>query len=210
MQMIKQSFTCLTPKEEYTTYTKRLERVGRVCYKSEEKMSNLTEVRFIRKIMEMGHEAILEHCSLTFHFIIDRATANALVRHRAGTAFAQESTHFINYAKKFGELTFIESVNEDDKEILAEVYNIIESEYFKLTDIGVTHQFSRQLLPLGFKTELMMTANLREWRHILKLRAHSSAHPQMRKLMRDMLHWFRAELPLYVEDIKGHDFGDDI
>lgn len=207
MKIVDQGFTCLTKEEEYKDYTKRLEQIGRVCYKSEHKISTDSETLFIRRIMQNGHEAILEHCSLTFHFVLDRATANALVRHRTGTAFAQESTHFINYAKKYDELTFIRPIcKQEAAKVIEASYQFFEDWYFCEAE-DIAHQYKRTMLPLGFKTELMMTANLREWRHILKLRAHSSAHPQMRALMRELLKWFIKELPLYVEDIGGSDFG---
>jgi thymidylate synthase (FAD) len=210
MKMISQGFECYTSPLEYLTYSKRMEKAGRVCYKSEEKITNDSADKFIRGIIKSGHETILEHCSLTFKFTIDTKTATALTRHRHSSP-SQESTHYIDYGKRYKELTFIRPVEANDEELEAimHFYEMLEYAYYTHPILSkMKKTLKRIILPFGLKAEVVITANMREWRHILRLRADKHAHFQMRALMRELLYWFRQELPLFVEDIKGEDYGD--
>lgn len=201
MKLIDQSFKVLTPQDEYLNFAERTEQIARVCYKSENKIDQLElGEKFTRSLIKSGHEAMLEHCSLTIKFVTDRATANALVRHRH-CAFAQESTHFIPYAKRSHDLTFIKPIGFHNEKELEFFLGLIEAEYFSLSAIKEPTKALRSILPLCFKTEIVMTTNMREWRSILKLRTTEHAHPQMRDLMKSVLHWFKKELPIFVEDI---------
>ena len=209
MKMINQDFECYTSAVEYVDYTKRMEHAGRICYKSEAKITADSADKFMRGIIKSGHETILEHCSLTFKFTVDTKTATALTRHRHGSP-SQESTHYIDYKKRYSELTFIQPIDANDEEliILSNYFRSVESYYYSNSLSTMNKTLKRTILPFGLKAEVVITANIREWRHILRLRADKHAHPQMRALMRDLLHWFRAELSIFVEDIKGEDYGD--
>ncbi len=201
MKIMKQHFNVLTPVDVYKDFVKETEKIARVCYKSENKITDkATTENFVRKLIENGHEAMLEHCSLTVKFITDRATANALVRHRH-CAFAQESTHYINY-KKRGELTFIIPNAFKDIQYLTDYLTFVEQWYNNCDDEKALA--TRAMLPLTLKTELTVTTNLREWRHILRIRTTKDAHPQMRELMSNLLDWFKAALPIFVEDIYAY------
>lgn len=165
---------------------KKIERCGRVCYQSQPKENSAEN--FVRMLIKRGHESVLEHVSLTFHIICDRAIQNELVRHRHAS-FSVESTRFV----KYGDLEVIEPSD-------VFVIQAAEASYRKLIDYRIRPEIARAVLPLCLKSELYMTANLREWRHILKLRTDKAAHPQMRFIMNQILGIFKEKLPVIVED----------
>ena len=191
MKIIEQSATCIVSVNPAEIYFK-LERCGRVSHQSE---SNGKPEEFIRKLISWGHESVLEHVSLTFHIVTDRAIQNELVRHRHAS-FTVESTRYVNY----DELIFIKPVRGHIA--FEEVFAHIERAYREMLSDGIKPEQARAVLPLCLKSELYMTANLREWRHILKLRTSKAAHPQMRQLMNQILQFFRANLPVIVEDLE--------
>ena len=100
VELIDQSIEVLTPFSTWINFPNDIEYFGRVCYKSENKISETSFKRFVEQIIKSGHESVLEHFNLSVKFITDRAMANALVRHRH-CAFSQESTHYINYLKRY-------------------------------------------------------------------------------------------------------------
>lgn len=177
----------------------KIERCGRVCYQSQPK-GNSEE--FVRMLIKKGHESVLEHVSLTAHIICDRAIQNELVRHRHAS-FSVESTRYV----KYDELTFIKQFKDDvvADMLFNETTETAEDFYLKWFAHGSTTEQSRAVLPLCLKSELYMTANLREWRHILKLRTSKAAHPQMRQIMNQILDIFKEKLPVIVEDIRKSD-----
>ena len=180
--------------EDYADICNKIERAGRVCYQSEPK-GNPED--FIRRLIKRGHESVLEHASLTFHIICDRAIQNELVRHRLAS-FSVESTRYV----KYDELTFIKpDFALDSSEHIWRAYiencEIFYSEFIKS---GEKPEITRGLLPLCLKSEMYMTANIREWRHILKLRTDSKAHPQMRFVAGLILDIFKKNYPVFVED----------
>ena len=182
---------------------KKLERIGRVSYKSEDKITEDSAAKFVKMLINSGHESVIEHVSLTAYIITDRGVSHELVRHRIAS-FTQESTRYCNYSKgKFGsELTVIMpplqpvELSEWKITILA-----IEASYKRLIDEGVSPQIARSVLPNSLKTELYMTMNLREWRHFFKLRTSPKAHPQMRELALGMLNNLKHMVPVIFEDI---------
>lgn len=166
---------------------RKLELCGRVSHQSE---SRGAPENFIRKIIKLGHESVLEHASLTFHIVCDRAIQNELVRHRH-TGYTVESTRYVNYV----ELTFV------DPPLDVDTLMLIEDEYREMIVHGCPPEIARAVLPMCLKSELYMTANLSEWRHILKQRTAKAAHPQMRLIMNQVLETFKKILPVIVEDI---------
>ena len=202
MKIIEQSFECVTPMDQYIYFDQQIEKLARICYKSESKITKGSAVILINKLIHESHNTMLEFMDLTFKFTVDTKIAAALGRHRLTTQ-AHESTHFIDYIKK-GELVFIKQVEETeyDSYALAEHYRHVEQMYFHNSQFTeMSHTLRRIMLPFGLKTEMNMKANLAEWRHILRLRTSGKDHPQMTALMRDLLEWFRRELPIFVEDI---------
>lgn len=188
----------------------KIEKAGRTCYKSEDKITIDSAKAFVKKILASGHEAVIEHEKVTVRVICDRGVSHEIVRHRIAS-YSQESTRYCNYSKeKFGnELTVIEpcfwnSGSESDKEkraIWKESMKSAEKAYFNLIEIGASPQEARSVLPNSLKTEIVMTMNLREWRHFFKLRTADAAHPQMREIARPLLDEFKKQIPVIFDDI---------
>ncbi|MFQ6882767.1 FAD-dependent thymidylate synthase [Clostridium sp.] len=185
---------------------KKLEKIGRVCYKSENKITDQSAENFIRAIIERGHESVIEHISVSIRVICDRGVTHEIVRHRIAS-YSQESTRYCNYSdNKFGEeLTFIKPCfwNEDDEKfsIWLETMKYIEDNYLKLIKNGSKAQEARSILPNSLKSEIVITMNLREWRHFLTLRTSKAAHPQMREIANIILTEFKSKIPVIFDDI---------
>ena len=181
-----------------------VERCGRVCYKSEAKITDTSAEAFVRGLIKHGHEAVLEHASLSIKFVCDRGVSHEIVRHRLA-AYCQESTRYCNFAKdSFGsEITVIEPCYLDAQglSIWRRACETAETAYFDLLDWGCSPQQARAVLPNSLKTELYMTADLREWRHFFKLRTSPAAHPQMREVALMALHELQATVPVIFDDI---------
>lgn len=168
---------------------KHIEAAGRVCYKSEDKITDDSYIKFIENLVKRGHESVLEHAAITVSIICDRGVSHELVRHRMAS-FSQESTRYCNYDNdRFGnEITVVDPCFWEDKDSpnylnWRAACETAENFYFKLLHNGATPQEARTVLPNSLKTEIIVTANFREWRHILKLRRDLAAHPQMREIM---------------------------
>lgn len=208
MQAIK-AYTQIFKDFEGQKVLQKLELVGRTCYKSEDKITEDSAAKFVAGLIKRGHEAMLEHASITVKFVTDRGISHEIVRHRLAS-YAQESTRYCNYSQdKFGhELTFIipdflEYGSEGFK-LWKDEMKQVEKTYFAMLEAGHTPQEARSVLPNSLKTELVMTANLREWRAFFKLRAANStgaAHPQMLEITRPLLDDLKAMIPVVFDDI---------
>jgi len=189
---------------------KRIEEYGRVCYKSEDRITEDSAKRFVENLIKRGHESVLEHVSVTVKFVCDRGVSHEIVRHRLAS-YSQESTRFCNYSKDdFGsEITVIEPCflvpGTAGYDMWYRACLVAEQMYFKMLDWGCTPEESRAVLPNSLKTELVMTANLREWRHFFKLRTSKAAHPQMRELTVPLLGEFKEKIPVVFDDIKAEE-----
>ena len=190
---------------------RRIEEAGRTCYKSEDKITDDSADQFIRRLIKSGHESVLEHENLSVRFIVDRGVSHELVRHRL-CAFSQESTRYVDYDKHG--LTFIkppwvyvqsgiydEHIMSFNNEWLMAMAESAKSYHRLIAFYNWSPQQARAVLPNSLKTELVMTANLREWRHVLRLRASKAAHPQMQEVMRPLLTYMNNHLPAVFEDI---------
>lgn len=197
---------------------KKIERVARVCYKSEDKIGEGTAEKMVRALVKSKHEAMLEHFSFSVKFIVDRGVSHELVRHRVAS-FAQESTRYCNYGNKGGEITVIEPcylkkpvgvMNMDNPEEVRWLswYNSVskaEDAYITMLEHGATPQEARAVLPNSLKTELVMTANLREWRHFFSLRACGATgkpHPQMLEVAVPLLKEIKSLIPVVFDDLE--------
>lgn len=210
MTIIDPSFTWLGNALDGDQMLANIAAAGRVCYQSESKSDDAT---FVRKRIRQGHESILEHEKISVRIICDRGVSHELVRHRIAS-YSQESTRYCNYSKgKFGsELTFIRPY-WDDRSISAEMIRLracwqeaclnAEWSYKKMIDAGCTPEAARAVLPNCLKTEVVMTANLREWRHFFKLRCAPAAHPDMRIIANMLLTAFKDVVPVVFDDIEG-------
>lgn len=212
MILIRPSYEILTPLDG-AGILKNIEAIGRVCYKSEALIKEGSAEKLVKKLIDSKHESVLEHESMTVKFICDRGVSHELVRHRIAS-FTQESTRYCNYSKDgFGnELTFIlppwVDTGRGGADTVAEAvwYNAMddaESAYLELLNLGWKPEQARDVLPVSVKTEVVVTANLREWRTILIQRAAKTAHPQMRELMVPLLAELKQTVPIMFDDIEG-------
>jgi thymidylate synthase (FAD) len=229
MRIIKPNYEILS-EINGVEMLKHIEKIGRVCYKSEDKITEDGESarKFVKTLIDRGHEAMIEHSSLSVKFIVDRGVSHELVRHRIAS-FAQESTRYCNYSNdKFGnEITVImpEWLPEDvtgqydinwnglygeTSRVLPTDFATVwwfwsmataERDYFKLIEKGWQPQQARSVLPNSLKTEITITTNLREWRHFFKLRTPITAHPQMREVTRPLLTELKGLIPIIFDDI---------
>ncbi len=190
---------------------KQIERAGRTCYKSEDEAlipeMNTTE-QFCKRLVRSGHHSVLEHATVSVRIVTDRGVTHEIVRHRIGVAYSQESTRFCNYSQaKFGnEIEVILPVwLPDSSQVMTDVWEDAmreaERTYFTMLDAGWAAQQARTVLPNSLKTELVMTCNIRAWRHFFTLRCSSKAHPQMRDLAVSVLVGFREAIPVLFDDI---------
>lgn len=203
MKIVKSSFEIL----DYSNLLSTIELGGRVCWKSEDKIEEGSAEGFIERIKNFKHESVLEHGSITVRFVCDRGVSHELVRHRLAS-YSQESTRYCNYSRgKFGgEITVVEPCSVLD----STAYNIwlaamhrAEGAYFAMLNAGASPQVARAVLPQSLKTEIVMTANPREWRHVLRLRCDKAAHPDMRSLMLEVKDEFESCWPVLFGDLNG-------
>jgi len=206
MKIIHPSVQLVDPPS-YAELLHKVEVAGRVCYKSEDRIKDGSAEKFVKGIIKRGHEAVIEHGSLSVRFICDRGVTHEIVRHRLAS-YCQESTRYCNYSKEQfnSEIAVIEPLyltrNTAAYDVWKEAMERTEQAYFWLLDEGLTPQEARAVLPNSLKTEIIMTANLREWRHFCKLRASAAAHPQMREVAGMLLEMLKANYPVFFEDIE--------
>ncbi len=229
MKVIKPYYSIMSPVSGLML--KNIERAGRTCYKSEDKITDDSAAEFVQMIISRGHESVLEHEKISVLFVCDRGVSHELVRHRIAS-FSQESTRYCNYSKeKFGGVTFIipnwldlepgeYNLAADSRTITNGVHNWdmnafegadiwlsamihAENDYRSALELGWSPQQARSVLPNSLKTEIVVTANLREWRTILKQRTSPAAHPQMREIMCPLLEVLKEELLAVFDDIKN-------
>jgi len=193
-----------------------IEVAGRTCYKSEDRITAESSERFVNMVTKRGHHSVIEHAIATVKIVCDRGVTHELVRHRL-CSFSQESTRYCNYA---GGVTFvippwvkIDPGTYENKEYPRSkqisvsdlcwfVYMMdAEHEYKQLLHLGWSPEKARSVLPNSTKTEIVVTANVREWRHIFKLRCSKAAHPQMREIMKPMLAEFKRRVPVIFDDL---------
>jgi thymidylate synthase (FAD) len=196
------SVEILTPIEEIKSFEKRIERIGRVCYKSENKTTEISSKTFIKNIIKNGHESVLEHCSISFLLCVSRTCSHQLVRHRIAS-YSQESQRYVNYKKK-NEIKIILPDNLRDSlqdNIVLDAINTSIQSYEILVAGGIKPEDARYLLPNCVATNLVCTFNLRELRHVIKIRTDNSAQHEIRKVFKEILELMKVNIPIFFEDI---------
>jgi len=211
MKFVDASYEILTDIEG-SKMLKNIEVAARTCYKSEDKITDGSAETLAQRLLNSGHEAMIEFEDVVVRFVCDRGVSHEIVRHRVAS-YAQESTRYCNYSKdKFGgHVTFIkppfwQKCPDDSfdcaKHAVLEVAALAaEKAYMDLIKLGATAQEARYVLPTGLKTEIVMKANVREWRHFFKLRTAMAAHPQMRELTIPLLQEFKERIPILFDDL---------
>lgn len=201
MKNIKQGFEILTDVNG-EEMLRNIEEIGRVCYKSETAISTNSAKKFVKMLIDHGHESVIEHEKITVKFLTDRGISHEIVRHRVAS-YSQESTRYCNYTNdKFG--NEIKIVLSDELKNDARVINLmkeIEEVYEELIFDGYKPEIARDVLPTCLKTEIVCTYNLREWRHFFKMRCDKSAHPKIRKLVIPLLNEFKRLVPVVFDDL---------
>lgn len=180
-----------------------IELAGRTCYKSENKITSNSAEKFAQMVRDHGHESVIEHVSASVRFVTNRGVTHELVRHRL-CSFSQESTRYVRYG---GDMEFIRPVwwdkwDDHQRQIWQRQMAASEAGYQELLAAGSQPQQAREVLPNSLKTEIVTTANVREWRSIFRLRCTKAAHPQIRELMIDCLKGFQKEIPIIFDDIE--------
>ena len=221
MRTVEASVEFINPPE-YSVVLDTIEKVGRTCYKSEHLITEDSAEGFVRRLIQRGHEAMIEHGSVTMRFINDRGVSHEEVRHRIAS-FGQESTRYCNYSKdKFdGEVTYIDiergmeldaTVSKLPFEVkLAIIHEWMvacldaERHYMRMLELGATPQIARSVLNNSTKTELCITMNFREWRHFIMLRNDPTAHPQMREVAQQALDMLYEKYPVFFEEFVKED-----
>jgi len=219
MILIKPSFEIWTPVAQIQACIIKIEKAGRICYKSESPERWDETKKFVTSLIKKGHESVIEHFNITVKFVVDRGVTHELVRHRLAS-YSQESTRYCNYKggvtfiippwTNFLSGTFTDSSNcveywdstKSERIWFCAMVNA-EADYQNLLKEGWTPQQARSVLPNSLKTEIVMTANLREWRHVFKLRTSPAAHPQMREIMMPLLEEFKRLIPAVFDDIEA-------
>jgi thymidylate synthase (FAD) len=221
MKIINPGYEILTPINT-DDILRLIEKAGRTCYRSEDKISKYSHIDLIKNLIRRGHESVLEHFNISILFICNRGFSHELVRHRIAS-YSQESTRYCNYSQeKFGkEITVIrpwwsrslDGIKEYlkwDKHIATtgagyDIWKALmkksELSYFDMLGQGYGPQEARGVLPIDLKTEIIITTNLREWRYILKLRTSVAAHPSMQELMKPLLKELQERLPVIFNDL---------
>ena len=211
MEKMIQSYEILTPiSEGAQEELKFIESVARTCYKSEPKFDDdQATMRFVDGLVRRGHLAMLEHSNLSVKFTVDRCVSHEMVRHRLAS-FAQESTRWCNYAKdKFGaEIKIISpdfsmATDPEEARIRFETACLFaEKTYINLIDeLKVPAQIARRVLPHALKTEVVITANYREWMHILELRSAPDCDPEMQEIMTELLAELQKRIPIIFDRV---------
>lgn len=192
-------------KFDGTQIMKRIERACRTCYRSEGKITDDSYKNLLKNCLNRGHESVLEHEKITVRIYSDVGSYKDLTRHRFAS-FSVESTRYCSYDKdKYGnEIAFMNPVYIEDKEMYEtwkSTMQEIEKSYIKMKELGATTDMCRELLPHSTAAEYTMTANIREWKHILALRANNHVHPAIRQVLIPLLKLFKQEMPEIFDDI---------
>ena len=185
---------------------KRIERACRTCYRSEDKISEESYKNLLTNCLNRGHESVLEHEKVTVRIYGDIGTYKDLTRHRFAS-FSVESTRYCSYNKdKYGnEIAVVNPVYIEDKEVFEtwkKAIEDMEKAYMKMKELGASTDMCREILPHSTAAEYTMTANIREWKHILELRTTNHVHPAIRQVLIPLLLLFKEQMPEIFGDIE--------
>lgn len=217
MEIVKPQVECLYPKTSQALEALQLmELAGRTCYKSGtvDGPTPETAATFLKnRIMKAGHESVIEHATASFRIICDRGVTHEIVRHRLAS-YSQESTRYVNYGNRGGcrfisPVTGFPQMSEKAEAIWRKAMEEAEKAYMGLLEAGAPPELARSVLPNSTKTELVMTANLREWRHFCKLRCSRRAHPQMREIAKAVLEHLFWRWPVVFGDLWEEYLGEE-
>lgn len=204
MKLIDQSFTIedLGAENGYAIL-KKIEAAGRTCYKSEDKTTAGSAEKFVKGLIKSGHHSVIEHHNVTARIVTNRGVTHEIVRHRLA-AYSQESTRYCNYGGDHVQYitpVWWNHLSMTQQAMFVGLCSMAEDAYKELLNLGWSPQQAREVLPNALKTEIVVTTNLREWRHIFKLRCSQASHPQMVALMLSGLTQMHDIIPVVFDDI---------
>jgi len=202
-----------------------LEQAGRTCWKSEEKIGPGTDEKFVKMIMELGHDAVIEFGWMAYRAICNRGITHEIVRHRL-FSYVQESTRWCNYKHKgityilapwwpqYGEGEYIvDGGTRPEVQIIGvmiptnstfrnhlNALQVCEKQYYEEIDKGFAPQQAREVLNIALKTEICIAGNIREWRHFFKMRCSPKAHPQMQEIAYMILEDAQRRFPIVFDE----------
>lgn len=189
---------------------KKIERAGRLCYRSDNLITEDSYEKFIKGIVKSGHESVIEHVNVTVNIVCSRATSHQIVRHRLAS-YSQESQRYVNYTKeRHGEeIAYVFLGGERGvPESMLGFLEVLEKGYFQLITEGLKAEDARAILPNCTRTEMVMTANLREWRHFLNVRLGKGAQDEIKYIAQILLKQFYEYYPPIFEDI-WEEYGEE-
>ena len=177
-----------------------IEDAGRTCYLSHDKMSEDSDKRFIRMLISRNHESVLEHAYATFRIVGgSRSFTHQLVRHRF-CSFSQQSQRYVD-EEKFSIVTPDSSrADEETLKIYTDFIETSRATYQKLIELGIKKQDARFVLPNAVESEIVVSANFRQWRHVFELRCHPAAQWEIREICLEMLKALKKEAPTVFSD----------
>ena len=185
---------------------KKLERACRTWYSSEGSVTEDSYKKLLTNCITRGHESVLEHEKITVKIYSDVGSYKDLTRHRFAS-FSIESTRYCSYDKdKYGnEISIMNPIYIEDKEIYEvwkKTMEEMEKGYIKMKELGATTDMVREVLPHSTAAEYTMTANIREWKHLLSLRTTKHVHPSIRQVLIPLLRLFKQEMPEIFDDVE--------
>ena len=191
-----------------------IEMAGRTAYQSRDKITEGSAIKFVEMIRRRGHESVLEHSSMTVEFDnVSRGFTHELVRHRLAS-FTQESTRYVDESDfkvivpptrdKDDKIVGLELPNKEKIKVsFSDWVNLNEQMYRGLRSADWVPEDARQILPIGIKSQIVVTANFREWRHIFKLRTSPGAHWEIRRVLTNLLEEVKEKMPVIFDDINN-------
>lgn len=193
---------------------KKLERACRTCYRSEDIIGDETYKILLKNCINRGHESVLEHEKISIRLITEIGAYKDFTRHRL-SSFSIESTRFCSYDKnKFNnEIKIINPKYIIDPmiyDIWLKSCKTMEENYMLMKKLGANNDMCREILNHSVAAEVVMTCNIREWRHILSLRCSKMVHPSLKVIFIPLLLLFKKEMPELFDDIDyDKDFNKD-
>ena len=192
---MKVSLIAITPNAEMV-----IEEAGRTCYLSRDKMTDLSHDRFIRMLIGRSHVSVLEHAYATFRIEGgSRSFTHQLVRHRF-CSFSQQSQRYVD--EEHFSVVVPDAIREEPEalQIYSDCIEGTRRAYKSLVDLGIQKQDARIVLPNAVESEIVVSANFRELRHIVSLRCHPSAQWEIRRICMEMLRIMKEEAPAVFSD----------
>jgi thymidylate synthase (FAD) len=183
---------------------------ARTCYQSQDKSTPENDLKLVRNLMKREHFAMFEFSNMNVRFSnVSRGFTHEMVRHRLAS-FAQESTRYV----KENDLHVIVPPHKNENEFYPDLDNgilgislssaleVSQNAYRTLLKAGWKLEDARQVLPIATQAQIVVGANIREWRHIFKMRCDIFAHWEIRSVMLNLLRWCRENIPVVFEDFK--------